>query len=963
MVNIKEQEEKIQKFWDDNDIPNKVLDSNKDKKKFYFLDGPPYATGYIHLGTAWNKILKDSYLRYKRMKGFNVWSQPGYDTHGLPIENKVEKKLGLKFKQDIEKLGVEKFNKECREYATKFLDIMNSQFNDLGVWMKWDNPYLTLNKEYIEGAWYTFKVGFDKGLLYKDKYAVTVCPHCETVVAYNEIEYNNVSDNSVYIKFPVKGMDKTYLLIWTTTPWTLPSNTGIMAKPGARYAYVKVGDETLIFAEALVDRVMKKGGIKDYETEKIVLGEDLEDMKYTHPLSEIFPFHKDIKNVWRVVLSDQFATLEDGTGLVHCAPGHGEEDYKVGKENGLPVISPLNMNGKYNDQCGKYSGRFVKDVDDDIAKDFEERGLLFAKEKITHDYPFCWRCNSPLIFMAVPQWFFKVTSIRDKLIEENKKVNWTPKWAGKRFHNWLESLSDWPITRQRYWGIPLPIWECEKCDYTKVIGSIDELPEKPKDLHKPYVDDIYLKCDKCGGKMKRIPDVLDVWFDSGVAAWASLGYPKKKELFEKLWPNDFNLEGPDQIRGWWNSQMITSVITFDRAPYENILFHGFILDAHGNKMSKSKGNNISPDDIVKKYGRDVLRYYFLSSQAWNDFYFSWDETDSAAKILNIVKNTLQFIKTYVTEFPKKKPKLEKEDEWLLSRLNSTIEEYDKNYIKYQNHKSIEAMEKFILDDFSRWYIKLIRNRTWPGYEGKDKQSAFYILGVTIETLTRLLAPVCPFIAEQGYQEVVKPLMEGKESVHLCNYPEVDKSLINKELEKEMELVQDLVEVSLAVRQKVNIKLRWPVKTMFIISKDEVVQNAVKNLGDILKKISNVKNIQLVKKEPSGKVEGLEFNESKLFLDLTEDQELLEERMYRELTRTIQSMRKKQELVVSDRIKLTIKSDAETEKILNKFVDNLKKDVGASGVEVGKLKGKNEGKLKFKNKGKLKFKNKEVEVRF
>lgn len=949
MVSVKEQEEKIQEFWEKNNIPKKVLESGKGKEKFYFLDGPPYATGYIHLGTAWNKILKDSYLRYKRMKGFDVWSQPGYDTHGLPIENKVEKKLGFKSKDDIEKFGVENFNRECREYATKFLDIMNKQFENLGVWMNWDNPYLTLNKEYIEGAWYTFKVGFDKGLLYKDKYSVHVCPHCETAVAYNEIEYQNVSDPSVYIKFPVKGGENTYLLIWTTTPWTLPSNTGIMAKPSAHYAYVKVGNETLIFGQPLVEKVMEKAGIKSYEVEKVVLGEDLEGMKYNHPLSEIFPFHKEVKNAWRVVMSDQFVNMEDGTGLVHTAPGHGEEDYKVGKENGLPIVSPLNMDGTYNDQCGKYSGVFVKDADNDIIKEFEERGLLFATEKVSHDYPFCWRCSSPLIFMAVPQWFFRVTEIRDKLIEENKKVNWTPKWAGKRFHNWLESLGDWPITRQRYWGIPLPIWECEKCEHTKVVGSVDELPEELDDLHKPYVDEVYLECEKCGGKMKRIPDVLDVWFDSGVAPWASLGYPKKKELFEKLWPNDFNLEGPDQIRGWWNSQMITSVITFDRAPYENILFHGFVLDAHGNKMSKSKGNIVSPDDIVKKYGRDGLRYYFLSSAAWDDFYFNWTETENAAKTLNIIRNTFQFVKTYVTEFPKNKPKLEKEDEWLLSRLNTMVQEYDKYFDKKWNHKSIEVLEKFILDDYSRWYIKLVRNRTWPGYDGEDKQSAFYTIVKVVETLTKLLAPVCPFIAEKGYQEVVKPLMGGKESVHLEEFPEVDTSLINKELEDEMKVVQELVEASLAARQQTNLKLRWPVKRMVIVSEEKVVKEAVNNLESILKKMANVKSVEVIDKEPSGKLAEVEFDKGKLFLDLSEDQELLEERLYRELTRTVQAMRKKKGLVVSDRIELTLKSDPETENVLKKFVDSLKKDVGASGVEVGKLVGKAEGELKFKDK--------------
>jgi isoleucyl-tRNA synthetase len=947
MVDVKEKELEIQKFWDDNDIQTKARKVMEGKKKWYFLDGPPYATGYIHIGTAWNKILKDTYIRYKRMKGFDVWDQPGYDTHGLPIENKIEKKLGLKSKQDIERLGVEKFNQECKKFVTGFIDIMNDQFKNLGVWMNWDDPYITFKNEYIEGAWHTFKIGFEKGLLYKDRYSVHVCPHCETAVAYNEIEYTKLTDPSVYVKFPVKGEKDTYFLIWTTTPWTLPSNTGIMAKPSANYVYVKIGKETLIFAKELVEKVMKKTKIQDYKIQKTAKGKKLEGMEYNHPLSDLFPFHKKIKNAWRIVLSEQYVTLDEGTGLVHTAPGHGEEDYKVGKENNLPIISPLNMNGTYNDECGPFSGKLCKSCDDEIAEILKERGLLLHKESVTHDYPQCWRCSSPLLFMAVPQWFFRVTKIRDKLIEENKKVNWTPKWAGKRFHNWLESLGDWPITRQRYWGIPLPIWECEKCEHTKVIGSTDELPEKPKDLHKPYVDEIHLVCEKCGGKMNRIPDVLDVWFDSGVAGWASLGYPRDKKLFKKLWPNDFNLEGPDQIRGWWNSQLITSVITFDRRSFENIVFHGFVLDAHGNKMSKSKGNIVAPEDVIDKYGRDVLRYYLLSSAPWDDFYFNWVDTENVAKMMNIIKNTFRFVKTYVKEVPDKKSKLTKDDEWILSSLNSTIKKMNEWFDKYHNHKALEVLQKFILDDYSRWYIKLIRNRTWPGYEGKDKEAAFWTLGTIVETLTRLLAPTCPFIAEQGYQEVVKSLMDGKESVHLTDYPEPDKSIINEELEKEMEIVEELVENSLAARQKANLKLRWPVEGMYIDSIDETVKKAVENLEETLKRMANVKKIHLVEEKPKGELAESEFDNGKIYLDLTEDQELMEERLYRELTRIIQSMRKKQKLVVSDKIELNLKSDPKTEKILEKFTEDLKKDVGASKVDIGSSKDENKQKMEFK----------------
>jgi len=945
-MNYKLEEEKIQEFWDKNNIPKKALSLRKGKKKFYFLDGPPYATGYIHLGTAWNKILKDSFIRYKRMKGFDVWAQPGYDTHGLPIENKVEKKLNLKSKRDIEKIGVEEFNKECRKFATEFIDIMNSQFNNLGVWMDWENPYLTLKKEYIEGAWYTFKVGFEKGLIYKDKYAVRVCPHCETVVAYNEIEYNNVKDPSIYVKFKLKNSKDTYFLIWTTTPWTLPSNTGIMVKSDVNYAYVRVGNEVLILAKELVDKVMKKGGIKNYKIEKTILGKSLEGLEYEHPLSDLFPFQNKVKGAWRVVISDKYVTLEDGTGLVHTAPGHGEEDYKVGKENGLPIISPLKMDGTYNEECGRFSGKFVKDADKEIINELKNRGVLFASEFIEHDYPFCWRCSSPLIFMAIPQWFFKVTSIREKLIEENKKVNWVPEWAGKRFHNWIESLGDWPISRQRYWGIPLPIWECEKCENTKVIESVKELPVQIDDLHKPYVDKITLKCDKCGGLMKRIPDVLDVWFDSGVAAWASLGYPGKKDLFEKLWPNDFNLEGPDQIRGWWNSQLITSVITFDRRSFENILFHGFVLDAHGNKMSKSKGNIVAPEDVIEKYGRDVLRYFFLSSPAWDDFYFSWEETENVLKKLNIIRNTFQFVNTYVTEFPDKKPPLNKEDEWILSRLNTTIEEYQDNFDKYSNHKSIEALEKFIIEDYSRFYIKLIRKRVEPGYDGEDKKAAFYTLVKVCEAVVKMLAPICPFMAEKSYQEILIKMRGGKESVHLEDFPEVEKSLINKDLENEMVIAQKFIEDSLSVRKKAGLKLRWPAGRIIVVSKNEKVKEALRNLESVVLEMTNVVSLNFEPKKPSGKFVSEVFENWEIFLDTSEDENMFEERLYRELTRKIQAMRKKAGLVVKDKIKLNLKSDEKTENILKKFEDKIKKDVGANQVNIGTLEGKIIEKLQF-----------------
>ncbi|MEM5799573.1 MAG: isoleucine--tRNA ligase [Candidatus Aenigmatarchaeota archaeon] len=939
---FKELEENIKDFWKKNNILEKTRNINKGKKKFYFLDGPPYATGYIHIGTAWNKILKDSYIRFWRMKGYNVWDKPGYDTHGLPIENKVEQKLGLKSKSDIEKLGIEKFNLECKNYATQFIDIMNSQFEDLGTWMNWKEPYLTLDNDYIEGAWYTFKIGFEKGLLYKDVYPVHVCTRCETVVAYNEIEYTQLTDPSIFVKFPVYGKENEFLVIWTTTPWTLPSNTGIMAKPSADYVYVKIGTETLIMAEERLQYVMEKSGLSGYKIIKRVKGKDLEGLKYEHPLTDVFPFIKKLQNAHIVVLSEQYVSLEEGTGLVHTAPGHGQEDYKVGKENGLPIVSPLKLNGTYNNNCGRFSGKYAKSADDEIIEEFNVRGLLLHKEKITHEYPKCWRCSTPLLYMSVPQWFFKVTAIRQKLLEENKKVNWYPDWAGKRFENWLENLGDWPISRQRYWGIPLPIWECDRCGRVKVIGSAKELPIKPKDLHRPYIDEIEIECE-CKAKMKRVPDVLDVWFDSGLAAWASLNFSKDKKIFEKLWPCDLQIEGPDQIRGWWNSQLITSVITFNEKPFQNILFHGFVLDAHGNKMSKSKGNIVQPEDVIEKYGRDVLRFYLLSSPAWDDFYFNWSDTENVARTLNILRNTFIFIKTYVTKKPDKKPELKIEDKWVLSRINSILEDFDKNMQQYSQYKSLQSVQDFILNDLSRWYIKLIRDRVWPTYDGKDKEAAFYTLIKVSEILLKMLAPITPFLTEHYYQELLRD-KKSPESIHMFSLPLPDKKIIDKELEKQMVIAKQIFESVSALRQKEKLKLKWPIKRLIVITEDKDVKKAVERLKDILEFICNVKKVSVEKSLPKGKFSEGMFDKGKLYLDLERDEELEAEMILRELVRYIQEMRKKNKFVIKDEILLTLKTDQDTTKIIEKYKDKLRKEVGAVSVDFNNLEGEFKGKL-------------------
>ena len=970
----KDMEDKIVEFWEAERIYEKAKENRSKAKKWYFLDGPPYATGSIHVGTAMNKVIKDFWLRYYRMLGYDVWSQPGYDTHGVPIENKVEKLLGFRAKGDIEKFGVERFIKECEKFATKYIGIMGDQFKNLGVWMDWDKPYMTLTNEYIEGAWYTFKKAFEQGLLYRGKYSVHVCPRCETAVAYNEIVYREVDDNSIYVKFKVRskgggkgsgkdgkvgGRKNEYLVIWTTTPWTIPSNTGVMANPNEDYARVDTGSEVLIVGKELLETLMKKFKVEKYKVLETFKGSGLEGMKYEHPLQDMFEFLQGLKDAHRVVLSDRFVTMQDGTGLVHTAPGHGQEDYIVGKEQGLPVVNPLKMDGRFGPGSGKYEGVFAKDADRMIVEDLKQRGAVLATEVVRHDYPMCWRDDSPLLMMAVPQWFFRVTKIRDQLLEANTKVRWVPEWAGQRFKNWLESLGDWPISRQRYWGIPLPIWVCEneRCAEIEVVGSREELPSVPKDFHKPHIDEVTMKCKKCGGLMRRVPDVLDVWFDSGVAAWASLGYPKDKKLFEKLWPVDFVLEGPDQIRGWWNSCMITSMMTFGRRSFDAVLFHGFVLDAHGAKMSKSKGNIMTAEEAIERYGRDVLRFYYLSRPVWDDMHFNVEDLDELAKSFIVVRNTFNFVKTYVKRAPKAKPKrLEKEDRWILSRLNSVVANSSRHCKSLASNKAANEILDFILNDFSRWYIKLVRDRVWPEYDGKDKEAAFYTLFAVTETVARLLAPFCPFLTESIYQELVKPLKgkatkstkQSRQSIHMEDWPKADKRLADEKLERQMEVVKQIVEASYAARHDAGIKLRWPVASIVVVSDKKEVAAAVKELQDVLKSMCNAKKMVAAAKAPKGEYAKTETAVGDVLVETKMTPALANEALFREIVRAVQSMRKKAGLRVSDRILLTMESDKKTAASLKKRAKDLMKEVGANKAAVGKSTGKHKGGLKFKS---------------
>ncbi len=1021
-------EEKIEAFWKENDVYNKVKKARENGPDYYFLDGPPYVSGAIHLGTAWNKIIKDMVIRFRTMQGYNVRRQPGFDMHGLPIEVKVEQALGLKYKKDIEeKVGVENFIKKCREFALTNLKIMTEQFKMLGVWMDWDNPYMTIKNEYIESAWFTLKRAWEKGLLEKDQRVLHWCPRCETALAEHEVrgEYKIREDPSIYVKFPIEGKENEYLLIWTTTPWTLPANLAVTVHPEYEYAKVRVSfdgkEEYWIVAKALVERVLHEAGVKGEIVEEFK-GEELEGLRYVHPFLEEYPRQKEFREKYewahRVILGEH-VTLEDGTGLVHTAPGHGEEDFEVGKQYGLPIYSPLDDEGRYVE--GKWEGKFVKDADPEIIGYLKEKGLLVKAGTIEHKYPHCWRCKTPLIFRATDQWFLKISKVKDKIIEENdKNVTWYPDWVKIRYDNGVMNSGDWCISRQRYWGIPLPIWVCEECGNIHVVGSFDELKEMSKepiekdfhevDLHKPWVDTVILKCPKCGGDMKRVKDVLDVWFDSGIASWASLDYPRRKDLFERLWPADFIVEGEDQVTKWFYSQQAASVVAFDTVPYKKVAMHGYVLDEKGDKMSKSLGNIIRPEEVVQKEGRDPFRFYMLwATTPWENLRFSWKGLAQVKRMLNILWNVYILASTYMsldnfdpTKVNPEELPFREEDRWILSRVNTLISAVEDGIETFYLTRATRAIEYFVTEDLSRWYVRLIRKRLWIEKDDPDKLAAYWTLWKVFDVLLRLMAPVTPYITEEIYQNLIRPF-SGKESVHLEDWPKKDERWVDEELEKEMEIVRKIVEAGSAARQKAKIKLRYPVRQILIETEDETTKKAVERLNYLLKDQLNAKEVKVAKVEREIRVKpnfaklgphfkgdakliakwieeqddrelyeklmqgklkveiegkeftierehiiveeelpdflvGEEFDHGKVFVDKTLTRELMMEGLAREFVRRIQEMRKQLDLDVNDRIMVYIETTDENKGLLQEMLDYIKGETRAVEVRFEEAKG-------------------------
>jgi len=860
--NLIEIEKEILDFWEKNKIYPKAKEKNKGKKSFYFLDGPPYTSGKIHLGIAWNKSLKDSVLRYKRMQGFDVWDRAGYDMHGLPTENKTMDKLKLKSKDDIPKFGVEKFIKECKKLSIDNMEMMNKDFTRLGIWMDFKNPYKSIENSFMEGEWWLIKKAHENKRLYEGKKTMQWCTHCATALAKHELEYKNITDQSIFVKFKIAGKKDEYLVIWTTTPWTLAFNLAVMVHPELEYLKVKVDNEFWIVAKGLAAVFIQGVVNKKFEIIEEFKGAALKGLKYVHPWENEIPFHEIRSNkLHTVILSEEYVDLSAGTGLVHCAPGCGPEDYEVGHREGLPAFNNISEEGIFPETMGKFMDLTARKDD---KKFVEALGAnLIATTEVEHEYAHCWRCRKPVVFRTTKQWFFKVEDLIEDMRKLNQKVFWQPDWAGSSwFDSWLNNLRDNGITRQRVWGTPVPIWRCNECDNYVVIGSVKELKkyakDVPEDLHRPYIDEVLFKCEKCNGVMSRIPDILDVWIDAGTTSWTCLDYPQRDDLFKKLWPAEFILEGKDQIRGWFNLLLVASMVSMQKHSYKAVYMHGFVQDSQGRKMSKSLGNIISPYEVIDKFGADTLRYYMIGgANPGLDINYSFEDMKVKHKNLMVLWNIHKYLidlanASNINPAHLKANEFSLEEKYMLSKLNSTIEKITKLFEEYKLNEIPPAVEELYLE-LSRTYIQLIRDRLATGTEKEKKVILSTIYNVLMDTL-RLLSPVSPFITEKMFLNLKHAFDLKDESIHLANWPSVDVKRIDEELENNFSIINSIVQSALSAREKIQLGIRWPLREIIVVTEDKNVAKAVEKLETTLKTQINIKEIKVQEK-----LEGAKFN--------------------------------------------------------------------------------------------------------
>ena len=862
-LNFVEREKKTLEFWKENDIFQKSMDSRKEGETYTFYDGPPTANGKPHIGHVLTRVIKDMIPRYQTMKGKYVPRKAGWDTHGLPVELEVEKLLGLNGKEQIEEYGMEPFIKKCKESVWKYKGMWEDFSGTVGFWADMDNPYITYDDNFIESEWWALKEIWNKKLLYKGFKIVPYCPRCGTPLSSQEVAqgYKTVKERSAIVRFKVAGED-AYFLAWTTTPWTLPSNVALCVNPEDEYIKVKAADGFVYYlANALADKVLgrladEENGVKAYEVLETYKGKDLEYKEY-EPLYECAKEVADKQHKKGFfVTCDSYVTMTDGTGIVHIAPAFGEDDANVGRNYDLPFVQFVDGKGELTKET-PFAGLFVKKADPEVLKELDGRNQLYDAPKFEHDYPHCWRCDTPLIYYARESWFIKMTAVKDDLVANNKTVNWIPKSIGEgRFGNWLENIQDWGISRNRYWGTPLNVWECEDCGHQECMGSREELARMSGndaaytvELHRPYIDEITCPCPKCGKTMHRVPEVLDCWFDSGAMPFAQHHYPfENKEIFEQQFPAKFISEAVDQTRGWFYSLMAESTLLFNKAPYENVIVLGHVQDKNGQKMSKSKGNAVDPFDALEKYGADAIRWYFyINSAPWLPNRFHGDAVlEGQRKFMGTLWNTYAFFVLYanIDEFDATKYKLEYDklpvmDKWLLSKLESAVKAVDENLGAYKIPETARALQDFV-DDMSNWYVRRSRERFWAKGMEQDKINAYMTLYTALVTISKAAAPMIPFMAEDIYRNLVCSIdKNAPESVHLCDFPKVNEEWIDAELEKTMEEVLDIVVLGRAARNEANIKNRQPIGTMYVKADNELSDFYREIVEDEL----NIKNVK------------------------------------------------------------------------------------------------------------------------
>ena len=841
-----EREREVEKFWADNNIFKKSIDSRKDAETYMFYDGPPTANGKPHIGHVLTRVIKDMIPRYRTMKGYKVPRKAGWDTHGLPVELEVEKLLGIDGKDQIEAYGLDPFISKCKESVWKYKGMWEEFSGVVGFWADMEDPYATYHNNFIESEWWALKKIWDRGLLYKGFKIVPYCPRCGTPLSSHEVAqgYKDVKERSAIVRFKVKGED-AYFLAWTTTPWTLPSNVALCVNPEETYVRVKHEGYTYIMAEALVETVLKE----NFEVVESFKGKTLEYKEY----EPLFDFVNPDKKAW-FVTCDSYVTLTDGTGIVHIAPAFGEDDSRVGRNYDLPFVQLVNAKGELTEETA-WAGVFVKKADPLVLEALEKDGKLFDAPNFEHSYPHCWRCNTPLIYYARESWYIKMSAVKEDMIRNNNTINWIPESIGKgRFGDWLENLQDWAISRNRYWGTPLNIWQCE-CGHMHSIGSIEELKTMsdncPDDieLHRPYIDDVTIKCEKCDKQMKRVPEVIDCWFDSGAMPFAQHHYPfENKDIFEQQFPADFISEAVDQTRGWFYSLLAISTLIFNEAPYKNVIVLGHVQDENGQKMSKSKGNAVDPMEALKEYGADAIRWYFyVNSAPWLPNRFHGKVvTEGQRKFMGTLWNTYAFYVLYAeidnfdpTKYSLDYDKLSVMDKWLLSKLNTLIKDVDGHLENYRITESARVLQEFT-DELSNWYVRRCRERYWAKGMEQDKINAYMSLYTALVTLSKLAAPLIPFMTEEIYQNLVRSVdTKAPESIHLCDYPVADNSLIDKSLEDSMDEVLNVVVLGRAARNAANIKNRQPIGNMYIKAEETLDELYTQ----IIKEELNVKNVE------------------------------------------------------------------------------------------------------------------------